>query len=93
MILALKRGRDVPACIQREFKPGLLAGVASLITYSTALIALRLIPVGSAAALRVTSVVFGAIIAARFLNEGVTRRRTAGIMQLASGGAAVALWN
>jgi len=70
----------------------LLAGLASLVTYSTALIALRLIPAGSASAIRETSIVFGALIAGVFLKERVEGRRAIGITLVAVGGVAVAYW-
>lgn len=91
-IVAVKRGRDLPARLRLELKHGLLAGLASLVTYSTALIALGLISTGSVAALRETSVVFGATIAALFLNERLARRRITGVILIAAGGATVALW-
>jgi drug/metabolite transporter (DMT)-like permease len=69
-----------------------LAGCSSLVTYSTALVALRLIPAGSAAAIRETSIVFGALIAGGFLKEHINSRRKLGIALVAVGGAGVALW-
>ncbi len=91
-IVLAKRRNTLMHRVRQEIKPGLLAGFASLLTYSTALIALRLIPAGSAAAIRETSIVFGAIIAAVFLKERVKGRRAIGIALVAAGGVAVAYW-
>jgi len=89
--VSIRRG-DTFRSVRQELKPGLLAGLASLITYSTALIALRLIPTGSAAALRETGVVFGVLLAGIFLKERITNRRALGATLVAIGGAAIAFW-
>jgi drug/metabolite transporter (DMT)-like permease len=86
------RGRLLLPAVCKELRPGLLAGFSSLITYSTALVALRLIPAGSATAIRETSIVFGALIAGVFLKEHMNGRRKLGIALVAVGGAGVALW-
>lgn len=91
LITAARRGRTLFGALRQELKPGLLAGLASLVTYSTALIALRQIPAGSVSAIRETSIVFGAVIAALFLGERVQGRRRVGIGLVATGGVAVAL--
>ena len=91
-ITVANRGQSLLTAVRREIRPGLLAGISSLITYSTALVALRLIPAGSAAAIRETSIVFGAVIASVFLKEHLNGRRKFGIALVAIGGAAVALW-
>ena len=85
-------GRLLLPAMRQELRPGLLAGFSSLITYSTALVALRLIPAGSASAIRETSIVFGAIIAGVFLKEHINSRRKLGIALVAVGGVGVALW-
>lgn len=91
-IVLARRRNTLSHCVRQEIKPGLLAGIASLITYSTALIALRLIPAGSAAAIRETSIVFGVVIAAIFLKERIRGRRAFGVALVAVGGAAVTYW-
>lgn len=91
-ITVANRGKSLLTAVRGEIRPGLLAGISSLITYSTALVALRLIPTGSAVAIRETSIVFGAVIASVFLKEHLNGRRKFGIALVAIGGAAVALW-
>ncbi len=91
-ITVVMRGRSLLPALRQEVRPGLLAGFASLITYSTALVALRFIPAGSASAIRETSIVFGALIAGVFLKEHINSRRKLGIALVAVGGTGVAFW-
>lgn len=79
-----RRGRVIPL-LRSEGRQGLIAGVASLISFGAALFALLLAPVGIVAALRETSVVFGMLIAAFVLREHVDRRRVAGAAVIAAG--------
>lgn len=79
------RGRGVVALAREEGRLGAAAGVASLVTYGAALTALRLLPIGAAAALRETSVVFGALIARGFLGEVIGFRRALGTGLIATG--------
>lgn len=85
LVAWLRRGRVV-ALARAEGRQGVLAGLASLVTYGSALVALRLLPVGAASALRETSPVFGALIARYALGEAVDARRAAGIALIAGGG-------
>lgn len=87
---ASRRGR-MRALLSAEGGKGILAGIASLIGYGSALLALRLLPVGAASALRETGVVFGTAIARFGLNERVGVRRAAGAIMTAIGGALVAV--
>lgn len=82
----LRRGRML-ALIRAEGTKGVIAGVVSFATYSSALGALRLLPVGAASALRETSVVFGTAIARFGLKEQVDARRGLGAVLIAIGGA------
>jgi drug/metabolite transporter (DMT)-like permease len=86
------RGRLLLPAVRKALRPGLLAGFSSLITYAAALVALRLIPAGSATAIRETSIVFGALIAGVILKEHLNGRRKLGIALVAVGGAAAAFW-
>lgn len=90
-IVAAMRRVSLQDAIRQELRPGLLAGFSSLITYSTALVALRLIPAGSTAAIRETSIVFGALIAAACFEEKLNNRRKLGVALVAAGGVIVAL--
>ena len=84
----LRRG-DVMQRVRVEGRQGFIAGLLSLITYGSALLALRLLPVGAASSLRETSVVFGAAIARLSLGEHLDRRRAVGVALIAIGGALV----
>lgn len=80
----LRRGR-VTSLLRSEGRQGFMAGVTSLVSFGSALIALRLAPVGIVSALRETSVVFGMLIAAFFLRESVDRRRAGAAVVIALG--------
>ena len=80
----LRRGR-VTSLLRSEGRQGFMAGVTSLVSFGSALIALRLAPVGIVSALRETSVVFGMLIAAFFLRESVDRRRAGAAAVIALG--------
>lgn len=84
-----RRGGGLVAGLLREWRIGVPAGLASLATYSTAFLALRALPAGGVSALRETSVVFGALIAAFILRERVGPRRAFGAVAVAFGGAMV----
>ena len=58
-----------------DLKGGILAGLFGLISYSTALYAFAIAPIAGLAALRETSVIFGAILAACWLKESFGLRR------------------
>lgn len=63
--------------IKRDLKDGMLAGGLGLVTYSTALYAYSLSAVAPLAALRESSVIFGAVFAALLLKEPFGGRRIA----------------
>lgn len=77
VVLAM-RGRALPAYLRRNWARATLGGGLSAVSYAVALWAMTLAPVALVAALRETSVVFGAAIGALFLNERLTRRRLVG---------------
>jgi drug/metabolite transporter (DMT)-like permease len=74
---ALQRGRAVPAYLTQNWKRAAVAGACTVGSYSVALWAMTQAPIALVAALRETSVVFGAILAALLLGERLTRRRLA----------------
>lgn len=91
MIVCFRRGSATWVLFRAEGGKGIAAGVASLITYSTALLALRYLPTGGVSALRETSVVFGAIIAATMLKEVLGLQRLLGTALVAGGGGLIIL--
>src|ERR1700744_1161547 len=85
---ALWRGREFFVAAAGQWKPGLIAGALSIVTYGYALYAFRLGANPRLAALRETSILFGTAIAVIFLKERLTRLRLTGVLAIA-GGAAV----
>jgi drug/metabolite transporter (DMT)-like permease len=65
--------------------------ITLFLTYLLILVALRLAPAAAVSAVRETSVVFAAGLAAWLLHERVTRRRFAGAALVATGIALLAL--
>jgi drug/metabolite transporter (DMT)-like permease len=77
VVLAM-RGRALPDYLRRNWPRVTLGGALSTVSYAVALWAMTLAPVALVAALRETSVIFGAMIGALFLGEKLTRRRLVG---------------
>jgi drug/metabolite transporter (DMT)-like permease len=82
---AIWRGRDFFRAAAGQWRPGLIAGALSIVTYGLALFAFRLGATPRLAALRETSILFGTAIAVIFLKERLTALRTAGIVAIAAG--------
>ena len=72
-IFAVLRRGQVASLLRSEGQQGLLAGLISLVSFGSALMALRLAPVRMVSALWETNVVFGMLIAAFVLREQVDR--------------------
>ncbi|MEM5516056.1 DMT family transporter [Henriciella sp. AS95] len=64
---------------------GVVGGVASVFSYGAALLAFSMTQAATVTAIRETSVVFGAILGAVFLKEGLGKRRIAAAIVLAAG--------
>lgn len=77
VVLAM-RGHALPRYLRRNWARATLGGGLSAVSYAVALWAMTLAPVALVAALRETSVIFGAAIGALFLGERITRRRLLG---------------
>jgi drug/metabolite transporter (DMT)-like permease len=78
VILAIggaRRGAALPRYLARHWPRALAGGACSVGSYAIALWAMTLAPVALVAALRETSVVFAAVLAALVLKEKLTRRR------------------
>jgi drug/metabolite transporter (DMT)-like permease len=86
-IFALWRGPRFLLAARSEWRPGLIAGAVSLVTYGLALWAFRIGDTPRLAALRETSILFGVGIAIVFLKERVTAGRLAGVATIAVGAA------
>jgi len=68
IVSVMKRG-GLRAKITRDLKGGIIAGIFGVMTYTTALWAFSLAPIAGLAALRETSVIFGALLATFWLGE------------------------
>ena len=91
-ISALGHGREALQCIRWGWRRGLLGGACTLASYGLALWAMTRAPIALVAALRETSVVFAAIIAASFLKEPITRLRYASIITVSAGAVAITVF-
>lgn len=81
----MRRGRRLPALARSALRPAIIAALFGMGTYSLAIYAFSLAPVGPMAALRETSVVFGAGLAAWVLKEPFGRKRILLAICLAAG--------
>lgn len=68
MVLLVRR-RAVLGQFAVRWKPGLLGGACTTVSYGLALWAMTLVPIALVAALRETSVIFGTVFASLFLGE------------------------
>ncbi|HEY0577179.1 MAG TPA: DMT family transporter [Pseudonocardia sp.] len=75
LLAVLRRGRGLPAAVRRCALPGLAGGIISLAAYSIVLWAQTSGALAPIAALRETSIIFGALIGAVFLGERLGHRR------------------
>jgi drug/metabolite transporter (DMT)-like permease len=73
--MATGRTTELRVALKIDWFKFLLAGIASLITYTLVLVAVRYASVGYVTALRESSVVLAALIGWKFLGEGNARRR------------------
>lgn len=87
LAFALWRGPVFLATARDQWKPGVIAGALSLVSYGLALWAYRLGDVPRLAALRETSILFGVAIAIIFLKERVRPARLGGAALIAIGAA------
>jgi drug/metabolite transporter (DMT)-like permease len=81
----LRRGPQVMTAILPYWRIGLFAGGLSLAAYWIAIWAMSVAPIGMVAALRETSVLFGAAIAVVFLKEPLRAARIAAAMMIVCG--------
>lgn len=88
MFALLTKGR-VFADWRTQWRPGVVAGTLSILTYGLALFALSLGPTAPLAALRETGMVTALILAALFLGEPVTARRALAVGGILGGAALI----
>jgi drug/metabolite transporter (DMT)-like permease len=81
----VRRGNTLWSAIKQETRPATESMLFNLTTYGLALYAYSIAPVGPMAAMRETSIVFGAILAALVLKETFGAKRIALAVVLASG--------
>lgn len=82
---AVARRDAFPLFLKENWRLGVVAGVGALCSYGMALWAMTIAPVGVVAALRETTVLFGAALAWLFLNEQIGRTRFIAIAVIAAG--------
>jgi drug/metabolite transporter (DMT)-like permease len=86
---ALWRRKTFLSSVAGQWKPGLIAGILSVVTYGFALLAFRFGATPRLAALRETSILFGTAIAVIWLKERLDRRRGVGVIAIAAGAMAL----
>ena len=84
-MFAIWRGPTFILEARTQWRPGLIAGASSILSYGLAMWAFRLGATPKLAALRETSILFGVAIAVVFLKETVTGARLAGVATIAAG--------
>jgi drug/metabolite transporter (DMT)-like permease len=80
-----RRGGDVIATMGRQWGLGLAGGTLQLGSYGIAIWAMTVAPIAIVAALRETSVLFGAVIAVIFLKEPLRAGRVAAALMIVAG--------
>ncbi|ARN82583.1 DMT family transporter [Methylocystis bryophila] len=86
-VFALWRGPAFLVAAVEQWRPGLVAGALSVLSYGAALAAFRLGATPRLASLRESSILFATLIAVVFLGERLTRARAFGIGAIAAGAA------
>src|SRR5262249_11252567 len=93
LIYALvRRGREVIPAMGRNWGLGLAGGALQLGSYAIAIWAMTLAPIAIVAALRETSVLFGAVIAVVFLKEPLRAGRIGAALLIVTGLALIRLY-
>jgi drug/metabolite transporter (DMT)-like permease len=90
IVVHRRRWSGIAASLRREGWRYVAAGVASLAAYSLVLVAARSVALGSVAAIREMSVVFGALAGWLLLKEPLVARRLAGTVVITLGVAGLA---
>lgn len=85
------RGRSSLRQAVEQWRPSLMGAVGTMLSYGIALWAMTKAPVAMVAALRETSILFGAVIAILFLGERASLPRLASVLLIGAGAAALRL--
>jgi len=85
VVALLRRGPAVGIDMARYWKSGLAGGTLSLVAYWIAIWAMTVAPIAMVAALRETSVLFGALIAVVILKEPLRPMRVAAALTIVAG--------
>jgi drug/metabolite transporter (DMT)-like permease len=80
-----RRGPEVIVAMRRQWRLGLAGGTLQLGSYGIAIWAMTVAPIAIVAALRETSVLFGALIAILFLKEPLRAGRVAAALMIVAG--------
>jgi drug/metabolite transporter (DMT)-like permease len=80
-----RRGREVIPAMRRHWRLGLAGGTLQLGSYGIAIWAMTVAPIAIVAALRETSVLFGALIAIMFLKEPLRAGRVTAALMIVAG--------
>ncbi len=89
MLFMLRDAKATANYLGQHWRRGLFGGLCTLGSYGLALWAMTHAPIALVAALRETSVVFGALLAAMLLHERISRTRWAAILIVLSGAVAI----
>ncbi|TKJ77387.1 EamA family transporter [Pseudomonas sp. CFBP13509] len=79
------RRREFCRYLARHWRPGVIGGFGTVVSYGLALWAMTAAPIATVSALRETSILFGVVISALVLKEQLTRRRIMAACIIASG--------
>ncbi|OCW25993.1 EamA family transporter [Pseudomonas sp. S3E12] len=79
------RRREFCRYLARHWRPGVIGGFGTVVSYGLALWAMTAAPIATVSALRETSILFGVVISALVLKERLTRRRIMAACIIAGG--------
>ena len=79
------RRREFCRYLARHWRPGVIGGFGTVVSYGLALWAMTAAPMATVSALRETSILFGVVISALVLKEQLTRRRIMAACIIAGG--------
>jgi drug/metabolite transporter (DMT)-like permease len=84
-ILVALRGRAIPIAFVRDWRRGLVGGLAAFVGYAVVIWAMTKAPIAAVAALRETSVVFAALIGVALLGEPFRAQRAFAALVILAG--------